>query len=408
MKNTLWFLLMVTVAAVLECRAEIWRTNINPALTYYNAFLMQPKLPAADSDYLSTNTWQSQRLPKRVGELLAQYDDQFRLVRQAAHSSAPCDWGFDFARGPGGGFVTFMARGKGVAQMGTLRVQWYLQNGRQQDACDELLASFVLGRHISSDGLLTSMLVRFAIETMQTATIAENFGRFSPDSLRRLSEGLDALPRPLTSAEGLATEKAVFVDWMPRKILELRQQHPGDEAKVLKEFHESFVAKGEESLSWPSMMQAAGGTSEGILKLVREYAAIHVEMTKFFRLPYQEYASREEAYKKTLHASTNPIVSNAAVLLKMREREFRAIAMLAMLRAGIEYKLHGKEALNRVLDPCGTGPFAFRRFVFDGVNRGFELKSAYAAEGYPVVLIFVETEGPPFHVSGMHPGTPLR
>jgi hypothetical protein len=52
------------------------------------------------------------------------------------------------------------------------------------------------------------------------------------------------------------------------------------------------------------------------------------------------------------------------------------------------------------MDPCGNGPFAFQRFVFEGVDRGFELKSAYTGLGYSCALIFVEKEGPPFNVSG--------
>jgi hypothetical protein len=48
----------------------------------------------------------------------------------------------------------------------------------------------------------------------------------------------------------------------------------------------------------------------------------------------------------------------------------------------------------------GKGPFAFQRFVFEGVDRGFELTSAYAGLGYPCALIFVEKEGTPFYIDG--------
>jgi hypothetical protein len=56
------------------------------------------------------------------------------------------------------------------------------------------------------------------------------------------------------------------------------------------------------------------------------------------------------------------------------------------------------------MDPCGTGPFAFQRFVFEGVDRGFELKSAYAGRSYPTALIFVQKDGPPFYVQGPNIG----
>jgi hypothetical protein len=69
--------------------------------------------------------------------------------------------------------------------------------------------------------------------------------------------------------------------------------------------------------------------------------------------------------------------------------------------------LHGEPGLQSVTDPYGSGPFALRRFVFGGVDRGFELKSAYAGRGFPEVLIFVEKDGPPFQVNGKNAGKAL-
>ena len=81
-----------------------------------------------------------------------------------------------------------------------------------------------------------------------------------------------------------------------------------------------------------------------------------------------------------------------------------ALAQLAMLRAAVEYKLHGEPGLKGVSDPFGQGPFAFKRFVFEGVDRGFELKSACNSRGFEEVLIFVEKDGPPFQVNGKNAG----
>ena len=54
--------------------------------------------------------------------------------------------------------------------------------------------------------------------------------------------------------------------------------------------------------------------------------------------------------------------------------------------------------------PSGSGPFAFRRFVFEGVDRGFELKSSYRWRGWDEVLIFDEKGGVPFQVDFMNAG----
>jgi hypothetical protein len=79
----------------------------------------------------------------------------------------------------------------------------------------------------------------------------------------------------------------------------------------------------------------------------------------------------------------------------------------AMLRAGVAYKLHGEAGLRNVVDPCGDRPFSMRRFVFEGEDRGFELRSAYTGQGHPAVLIFVEKNGRPFMIDGKNAGQPV-
>src|ERR1043165_7753019 len=141
-----------TLGAMVCAHGVSYRTDINPALLYGRAFLLAPDLSQADSDYLlNTNNWQGQRLPERVGKLLAQYDNEFKLIRQAAHCTVPCDWGIDMSAGPAT-LLPGLARVKAVSVMTKLRVPWHLQNGREADACDELLAAFALARNASRHG----------------------------------------------------------------------------------------------------------------------------------------------------------------------------------------------------------------------------------------------------------------
>ena len=106
--------------------------------------------------------------------------------------------------------------------------------------------------------------------------------------------------------------------------------------------------------------------------------------------------------------STNPLASLVyPAWQRGGNREFRTLAYEGLVRAALEYKLHGEAGLKTVTDPCGQGPFAFRRFVFEGVDRGFELKSAYDLDNNKAVLIFVEKTGTPFRVGGNYAGDPL-
>jgi hypothetical protein len=78
-----------------------------------------------------------------------------------------------------------------------------------------------------------------------------------------------------------------------------------------------------------------------------------------------------------------------------------------MVQAAVNYRQRGEQGLQSIADPCGNGPFEFRRFTFNGVDRGFELKSAYKGRGYSEVMIFVEKDGPPFRIDGPNPGEAL-
>ena len=123
-------------------------------------------------------------------------------------------------------------------------------------------------------------------------------------------------------------------------------------------------------------------------------------------LPQPECEDQIQKFATEVQKSQNPLVLVAFPIpnpLQLRHRELRSQLQLAMVRAAVEYKLHGESGLKSVMDPLGNGPFAFQRFVFEGVDRGFELKSAYTgifAVGVPYTLIFVEKEGPPFYVDG--------
>src|ERR1019366_1212446 len=136
--------LLVVVGVSAGASGQPSATNINPAQLYYQAFLVAPDLSEADHDFLWTKEWQGQELPARFGKLMASYDDQFRLLRTAAHSTVPCDWGIDTSAGPAT-LLPYLARTKAVALTTKFRTLWELKHGRQAEAREDLLAAFALG-----------------------------------------------------------------------------------------------------------------------------------------------------------------------------------------------------------------------------------------------------------------------
>jgi hypothetical protein len=126
-------------------------------------------------------------------------------------------------------------------------------------------------------------------------------------------------------------------------------------------------------------------------------------------LPHGPFEEQMARFMMEVDQHPNPFVPKLFTLFpKCRTKEFAVLIKQAMVRAAVEYKLHGEAGLKTVADPCGQGPFAVRRFIFRGEDRGFELRSTYDGRGHEEVLIFVEKDGTPFVVEGKNAGQRVR
>ena len=390
-------LLLMTGVARGDGQALPPRTDINPALLYYQAFLLAPEpMSEADSAYLYSREAGMGKLPQRYDDMFKAYDPEFQLIRQAASCEGPCDWGIDLSEGPST-LLPQLARAKAVMVATRFRVMWQLENGRETEARDELLAAFALARKVPRNPLLISALVEISSEAINCATVAENFGRFQPDTLKALAAGMQTIPR-VSVAQCVEAEKALSLNWLSREIERLRKDNPGNDAKVM----EGIRLMLPEKNNWETLRQAAGGTSDGLLRLLQDAASYSEKVAEILALPFAQYDARMEQFKAQLPQPPNPfVIEGLRGLEKSKQREFRVLVYLAMVRAAVEYKLQGENGLRSVPDPCGDGPFRFQRFVFEGLDRGFELKSAYKGQGFEDTMIFVEKPGPAFGVNGV-------
>ena len=396
---------------IVSARSEGARTDVNPALRYWAAFMMAQNVPQSARDQLLTNEWAAQQIPAKVGELLAGYDQSFRLIRAAAKAEGACDWGLDLTEGPEL-LLPHLAQAKMISRIARLRVMWDLQNGRPAEARDDLLATLVLTRSISHDGTLISVLVQIAMEDILVSTVAENFYQFPPETLKQLEDGFAAVPARGTAAQAVTTGERSFQSWFMGKVQEAQKQHPGDEAAVMASIRATFqnvLASGDagsQSDLTDKAIKAAGGTSDGMLKLFAGMTPMYDRIAAILALPRAEYEGQIGPFSTEIQNSPNPLMKELfPSVIKCREKEFVILANLAMLRAAVEYKSTGDAGFNSVRDPLGDGPFVRQRFVFKGVDRGFQLQSAEKDwRGFPDTLIFVEKAGAPFLVAGKHAG----
>ena len=403
---------VIVVLAINGLGAERFRTDINPALRYYQAFAATAHVGEGDRNYLFTTEWRGHHLDARFGNLVSNYDGAFKLMRQAGLAEVPCDWGIDVSEGPMA-ILPGLAPAKNVAQIARLRALWHLQNGQQAEARDDLLTGFTLARNVAKDGVLISALVQLAMENIIFSSVAENFSQFSPEILQQIIQGLQTAPARTTIAQCIALEKTSFYGWFLRKIDDLKKENSGSEEKTLEGIRallDIFSGSGEEGGPLhrdlaDRVITAAGGTSDGVIKLANELKPMYQRVLDILVLPYGEFGPQIKAFDAEVEKSPNPLVPEFFRLFdKCRQKEFASQVLLAMVKAAAEYRIHGEEGFNTVMDPCGNGPFGMKRVALDGVDRGFELKSRFTGRGFDEVLIFVEKGGPPFQLNGKNAG----
>ena len=419
----LWIFLWLGGAMTLhwEAIASGFRTDINPALLYHQGFSLRPDLEQADHDFLFTNEWRERILDERFGTLIGRYDNSFKLFRRARYAQVPCDWGLDLSDGPEA-LLPGLAKAKNAAQTARLRTMWHLKNGKPEEAREDLLAAFALGRQVSRDKVLISALVQFAIENMIASIVAENAYQLPAEILRELANGFETAPRQGLVADCIANENVSFPQYFMRRIEEFRAQ---DESRALARIREVMgnafnsaeppAVRGvrfegsEGAAKADRIIAAGGGTIDGLLALFRDLPPLYEQVERILRLPASEYDKPMSEFQGMVGKHPNPLVKEFLSLFdNCRKKEFATQITMAMARAGIEYKLRGEEGLQSVLDPCTGEPFGVERFMFEGVDRGFKLKSKYRRRDFDEVLIFVEKPGSLFRTSGMRAGEKVK
>src|SRR5690349_15444196 len=140
------------------------RTDINPALLYWQAFNALPEFRSGDGQYLGSD-WAKGTLGPGAAEVAQRYDGISKLLRRAAEMKEPCDWGSDLTDGPAATQPSLIKLRR-IAQAIALRARVALEDGREVDSKNDLIALLYLGRRTAIDGLLVQVMIGVSIEEM--------------------------------------------------------------------------------------------------------------------------------------------------------------------------------------------------------------------------------------------------
>ncbi len=363
------------------------RSDINPALLYWQAFDQRVDIPAEVRKEMFA---EPPTLPLEAARPhLARYDVTFDRLRRAAQMRVPCDWGSDPADGPGAYMPNLVTLRK-TAQLVPVRVHYALEAGEEKQAVDDLMAGLVLGRHTSQSHTLVTTMIGVAIESMMLRTLADHFQQLSPDALLLLKAELDAAPARATVKQAMAGEKTLFLEWIIGRLERLSSMQ-ADGGQALDEFRRSM----REVLNL-NKVDGFAPEGEAIDRTLARYHSMRVVydwVQGVASAPPDTLAADHQAFQERVKALRNPMADLLVPnILKARQTELRLNAHLAMVRAAIALRTEGEDAFRKIRDPYGDGPFLLRR-LGPGEKDAFELDSKLREnDNHEVALKFT---GPP-------------
>jgi hypothetical protein len=349
------------------------RTDINPALLYWQSFSLHPELADdVKKDFLSYPP----RLPLADAEpILKKYDGAFKYLRRAAAMSAPCDWGIDLADGP----ETLMPNLIKIRQsthVAAARAHYELEAGRDQDAVDDLGAVLVLGRNSATDGTLVSTMIGYAVERQVNDFVAMNLYRFGPKALISLTQKIESAPPRRTVKQAMRIEQTAFWNWFIMRIESMQRAHPNDDAAALQEARALLEGTLDKGKTVDQILEASGRTTAGLLDYFRQVGPIYDSIVKLADAAPNRV--EEDARAAATLTKDHPNLIARLILPnigKARTTELGGLARVAMLRAAIALRLEGEDGFKKVQDPFGDGPFTLTRLPADSGEVGYQLSS---------------------------------
>ena len=108
-----------------------------------------------------------------------------------------CDWGVSYEDGVYT-LLPHSAAARVLTSLACLRGRLHFESGQSAEAINDLIAGMTLGRHVSLDRNLITVLVGFHIERLVTETFAHYLPKLNTRTIKDLKGHLDALPLSAT------------------------------------------------------------------------------------------------------------------------------------------------------------------------------------------------------------------
>ena len=340
----------------------------NAALKYWQAFALSPSLNKAQEALLEN--WNTVPLDKAALDLIAASKESRALLLRGAKLRT-CDWGLPYEDGIWL-LLPYLSKARDLARLAALHARAEIAQGHASAAADDAAAILALARHVGSDSIAISILVRYLIEGTAIDLVAAHL-----PELRTVSPGImaayDALPAGATFQQAYLTmEKEHTVRWLATALRNAEARSPGGWRELWKRATDR--PDGLAVINRVDSAQEAVRLTEDLLPVCDELAALAA-------LPRDEFDARYPEFRKKTkadHPLAGYFLTTPDTVLAAQHRNQ---AQISLLRAAIAFDQGGPDQLKTIKDPFGAGPFEYRP-----LDHGFELKSKLLFQGQPVAL----------------------
>ena len=240
--------------------------------------------------------------------------------------------------------------------------------GRDSDAADRLAAVFRFARHIGNEPTLVTKLVQGGIENLRVDAAEAFLPRLSPAAVSRLRDSLLRLPPDQPFADAVRRDGRIGADYFAS--LEKFPQ------KKFMDFEtgEWLDLTPEQRAAWADPATRRKW-ADGVARQAEDAADA-------LALPPAERHAKLDAVHAA-RADYGPLAAMASMNLNpMLDARQSIVARLALLRAALDVRVVGRDALPQTPDPTDGKPFDYA--PLDG--GGFVLTSRYALKEKPLTF----------------------
>ena len=340
--------LLATVALVLPLRAAEPTLAENAALKYWKASDCLPKYTPEENKVLVEGTDKSARMA-----ILKKHFESRSFCLDHLHRGAKlarCDWSLDYEEGVLM-LLPHIQLCRELARAASLRAEYEFETGNPAAAIDDLLAIWIMARHIGQENILLPVLVQYAIEAIGVEkTACRYLPTLTPELRKRLTDGLARRPEGGSPPRTMRKEKAVFLPWLRKEATGNWQKSDDVE---MKKIMKSLDAKAD------------------VGKLLDEMGTYYDRMAELATQPYP-YDDATKGYDDLMKSTpANPFSKLVLPSFhKLMVAEARTKVRWAMFDAALKIVADGPDAVKQTRDPHGDRPFGYRK-----TDAGFELES---------------------------------